>query len=363
MKRRSPTTAIAPQLLRWYDAHGREMPWRAKGKKANPYHVLLSEFMLQQTGVSTVVPYFLKFIRRWPTLGLFAKADLEEVRAEWAGLGYYRRASFLHRCAQAIIQQHGGKMPQDEMALRELPGIGPYTAAALAAIAFNQPANVVDGNVERVVARLFAYSGKKEGIRERAGQLVPQERPGDYAQALMDLGATLCTPRKPDCHRCPIKNACKAFAQGKQENYPTREKKLKVPEKQGVVFIVQDKQGRVLLRKRPETGLYAGLWEFPSTPWETAEPSAAVLRASAPKPLAWKKLAPRVDHVFSHFKLTLSLRHGHSRAAFFPQTAKQAEYRWIQPAEFSTLALPSVMKKVWQVVERESDARATKKAA
>jgi A/G-specific adenine glycosylase len=355
---------IASALLRWYDVHGRTLPWRAKGgSRPNPYHVLLSEFMLQQTGVSTVIPYFQKFIRRWPTIAALAKADLDEVRTQWAGLGYYRRASFLHRCAQAIVKQHGGHMPAAEKELLALPGIGPYTAAALAAIAFDHPANVVDGNVERVVARLYAYGGKREGLKELAAPLVPQNRAGDYAQALMDLGATLCTPRNPECPRCPLKSNCAALTEGSPDKYPLKIVKKPVPQKYAAVFVVRDRQGRVLLRKRPETGIYAGLWEFPSTPWELKKPDAKRVAAHAPRKLVWREGKYPVSQVFSHFRLHFSLRLGHSPAAFFPQNGKKSEYRWIKISEFSTLALPSVMHKVLRAAERENDIPLSSKAA
>jgi A/G-specific adenine glycosylase len=334
------------------------MPWRARGgARPNPYHVLLSEFMLQQTGVSTVIPYFEKFIRRWPTLPALARARLDEVRAQWAGLGYYRRAAFLHRCAQAIVKNHGGRMPGSEAELRALPGIGPYTAAALAAIVFDQPANVVDGNVERVVARLFAFGGKKEELRALAAQLVPQKRAGDYAQALMDLGATLCTPRNPECSRCPVRTQCRAFAEGIPERYPVKGKKKPVPRKYAAVFVLRDARGRVLVRRRPEQGLYAGLWEFPSTPWGEKQPDAKTIAAHAPRRLAWREGKTPIRQVFSHFHLTFSLRLGHSPAAFFPQNAETGEYRWIKVSEFSKLALPSVMHKVLKAAEHEHEIR------
>jgi A/G-specific adenine glycosylase len=340
---------LARSLLRWFDAHGRTLPWRVKGgRHPDPYHVLLSEFMLQQTGVSTVIPYFQKFIRRWPSVKHLSAATLDQVRAMWAGLGYYRRAGFLHECARAIQKTHKGAMPQSEEALLALPGIGAYTAAALAAIAFDQPANVVDGNVERVVARLFAEGGDKQKLRMLAATLVPAKRNSDYAQALMDLGATTCTPRAPGCFRCPWRKDCRAHAMGREEDFPRREIKKAVPQKYAAAYVVEDAKGRVLLRRRKEGGLYAGMWEFPSTPWDTKKPDAIMIRKSAPARLSWMDGSAPVRHVFSHFKLALSLRLGHSRAAFFPEDKEQAEYRWIKPAEFPKLAMPSVMHKVWQ---------------
>jgi A/G-specific adenine glycosylase len=351
MKSSKKPSKLAAKLLRWYDAHGRDLPWRVKGAHPNPYHVLLSEFMLQQTGVSTVIPYFHKFLKRWPSIKHLSGATLEQVRAQWAGLGYYRRAAFLHACAKAVQEKHKGVLPQNEAALLDLPGIGPYTAAALSAIAFDIPANVVDGNVERVVSRLFADAGDKEKLRALAATLVPQKRSGDYAQALMDLGATLCTPRKPDCPRCPWRSDCRAHALGKEEAFPKRVLKKAVPQKFAAVFVVEDATGHVLLRRRKEGGLYAGLWEFPSTPWEVKPFTKNALTSHAPAKLAWQSVEEPVDHVFSHFKLRLSLRLGHSRAAFFPHDADSIEYRWIKPSEFPKLAMPSVMHKVWRAAK------------
>jgi A/G-specific adenine glycosylase len=355
-------TALSLRLLKWYDAHGRELPWRSKGgKKPDPYHVLLSEFMLQQTGVTTVIPYFHKFLKRWPKMKDLSAATLDQVRAMWAGLGYYRRAGFLHECAKAIVKQHKGVMPQTEDALLALPGIGRYTAAALSAIAFDIPANVVDGNVERVVSRLFASSEDKEKLRTLGATLVPAKRSGDYAQALMDLGATLCTPRNPDCPCCPWKADCRAHALGREEDFPRKVIKKAVSQKHAFVYVVSDSKGRVLLRRREEGGLYAGMWEFPSSPWDVAKPANKLLKLHAPAKRVWQEGTEPVRHVFSHFKLDLQLRFSHGGAAFFPQDKAHVEYRWINPKEFSTLAMPSVMHKVWRAVEDEKNSR--KKAA
>jgi A/G-specific adenine glycosylase len=339
---------IAVPLLRWYDAHARVLPWRAKkGKRPNPYHVLLSEFMLQQTTVTTVKPYFATFLKRWPALQTLAAADLEEIRAAWAGLGYYRRARFLHAAARAIVKEHGGKIPQDEATLLTIPGIGPYTAAAIATIAYDVPANVVDGNVLRVMARLYAV---KEPLPQSAPRLkkyaalhVPQKRAGDYAQALMDLGATICTPRNPNCPACPLRKICKAYQTGAPASYPRKIPKKKTPSRFAAIFVVQDKEGRVLLRKRAEQGLLGGMWEFPSTPWADERPSMKLIQHHRPKASAWAQNNAPVIHVFSHFKLHLDVHIGHSPSII---AAQDEAYVWKKAQLLSKMALPSVMRKV-----------------
>jgi A/G-specific adenine glycosylase len=323
------------------------MPWRAtKGNPANPYHVVVSEFMLQQTQVATVIPYFNRFITRWPTLKALAKAKLDDVRAAWAGLGYYRRANFLHRLAVAVTENHGGVLPQEERELLALPGLGPYAAAAIAAIAFGKQATVVDGNVERVMARIFMLEETGVKLRSKVYDalmpVVPAKRAGDFAQAVMELGALVCTPRSPDCPHCPWQKNCMAFASGTQEDFPRKLVKKTVPEKHAAIFVLTDSKGRVLMRRRPESGLLAGLWEFPSTPWETARPDAKVTARHAPAKTAWRRKG-HVTHVFSHFKLHLTLQLGHSRTTF---SLQDGSYRWMKREELSTIALPTVMRKV-----------------
>lgn len=345
-------------LLRWYDAYGRDMPWRVKntrvkgGKRPNPYHELLSEFMLQQTQVATVIPYFHAFTKRWPTLTALAKASVDDVRHAWSGLGYYRRAKFLHECVKAVVQQHSGKLPQDEAALRALPGIGPYTAAAIAAIAFDKKAVVVDGNVERVMARLFAVEEKlpaaKKTLHALAERCLPNNRFGDYAQGVMELGATVCLPRKPLCTACPWQKNCKAFAQGTMEDYPRKLAKQKSPQKYAATFITVNKKGEVLLRKREDKGLLGGMWEFPSTPWETTKPDKGSLKRHAPAPLRWNSVPKPVSHVFSHFKLETALRIGHSHAAF---SLENGEYRWMKWKDLSTLALPTLTRRIAEAAQ------------
>lgn len=344
--------SLSQSLLRWYGAHGRKLPWRVgAGKKANPYHVLLSEFMLQQTQIATGLPYFHAFIKRWPTLQAFAGASLEEVRAMWSGLGYYRRAGYLLRCAQEIVTKHKGQIPADEIVLRQLPGIGAYTAAALRVLVHGQKANVVDGNVERVVARYFAIAtplpAAKKTLAAHAALLVPDARVGDYAQALMDLGATLCTPRAPQCPVCPWAKSCAAFRQGMPERYPVKKPKAKIPHKHATFFVLSNKKGEILLRKRQEQGLFAGMWEFPSTPYGLQAATLSQIARHAPKnkrqTINWQQGKKSVTHVFSHFKLTATLRIGHSQTTFLPQ---DGEYRWIAAKDLATIALPSLMRKI-----------------
>ena len=264
--------AEAEALLRWYDAHRRELPWRAPpGERAEPYRVWLSEIMLQQTVAAAAGPYFLRFVERWPDVGALAAASLDEVLQAWQGLGYYARARNLHAAARIVAAQHGGRFPDSEAGLRALPGVGAYTAAAIAAIAFERKAVVVDGNVERVMARLFRVEtplpAAKKAIRDAAAELTPDERPGDYAQAVMDLGATVCLPRRPRCGACPWSGGCLARAAGIAESLPVKAPKRERPVRRGIAYWTEDGAGRVLLRRRPENGLLGGMMEVPSGPW------------------------------------------------------------------------------------------------
>ena len=357
MIRRVPKIAPPkPQaLLRWYDANARDMPWRIKNGRANPYHELLSEFMLQQTQVVTVIPYFKAFIKRWPRLPDLAGASLDEVRAAWSGLGYYRRAKFLHECVKAIVTDHKGIVPDDEDALRTLPGIGPYTAAAIAAIAYDKKAVVVDGNVERVMARIFTVEEKLPAAKKKlavfAESLLPKARYGDYAQAVMELGATVCLPRNPLCTSCPWKKNCAAFARGTMEEYPRKTAKQKIPHKHAIAFIAINKKGEVLLRRRDEAGMLGGMWEFPSSPWQVKKVAALDEARFAPTTLNWQKGDKPVRHVFSHFKLDTALRIGHSHAAFSPDTMDDCEYRWMKWKDLSTLALPTLTRSIATAVQ------------
>ncbi|WP_018389003.1 A/G-specific adenine glycosylase [Ancylobacter sp. FA202] len=340
-----PASPDPGALLAWYDRHQRRLPWRApQGMRQDPYRVFLSEIMLQQTTVVTVAPYYETFLRRWPEVAALAAAPLEEVLSAWAGLGYYARARNLHACAKAVSECHGGQFPADEVALLALPGIGPYTAAAIAAIAFERRAAPVDGNWERVVARLFAVADplpKARGkLRALALTLLPQARYGDFAQAMMDLGATICTPRKPACSLCPWQNTCAARAEGAPERYPVKAAKAARPTRQGVAFLAVRVDGAVLVRSRPPKGLLGGMSEVPSTPWEAG--GSAHPAAHAPLVTTWTALNATVTHVFSHFALELQLWRADAPA----DTLAPAGHRWVLPGGFDAEAFPSVMRKV-----------------
>jgi A/G-specific adenine glycosylase len=290
-------------VLAWYDKHRRSLPWRAPpGEPADPYRVWLSEIMLQQTTVTAVAPYFAAFIARWPTVESLADAPVEEVMRRWAGLGYYARARNLHACARLVTTEHGGRFPDTETALRGLPGIGPYTAAAIAAIAFGRRATVVDGNVERVVARLLAIDtplpAAKALLAKAAAALTPFERHGDHAQAMMDLGATICRPRKPACALCPVTARCAGHQRGTPEHYPRKAARPERPVRHGTAFFIRRQDGSVLLRTRPSQGLLGGMAEFPGTEWGlAARPQKAPRRPPAGKELDHKELDHKdLDH-------------------------------------------------------------------
>jgi len=302
----------AGRLLAWYDRHRRRLPWRAlPGEPVDPYAVWLSEVMLQQTTTVTVGPYFQNFLARWPTVSDLAAAPLDDVLRVWAGLGYYARARNLHACARAVIADHGGRFPNTEDGLRGLPGIGAYTAAAVAAIAFDRPAAVMDGNIERVLSRLFTVAeplpDAKPSLRKLAVALTSATRPGDYAQAMMDLGATLCTPRKPACSLCPLTGLCAARRAGNPEDYPAKRAKPARPLRRGVAFWTLRGDGAVLLRRRPDKGLLGGMIEVPSTEWIAAPVDLAEARALAPVKAPWRVLDGLVSHGFTHFQLELTV--------------------------------------------------------
>ncbi len=341
----------AGALLAWYDRHRRTLPWRAApNERADPYRVWLSEIMLQQTTVATVGPYFRAFVARWPRVEDLAAAPLDDLLHAWQGLGYYARARNLHRCARVVAGELGGRFPADEAALRRLPGIGAYTAAAIAAIAFDRPATVVDGNVERVMARLFALDGPratiKPALRARAAALTPDRRPGDYAQGVMDLGATVCTPRAPACDRCPWAGACRGRQLGIAEVLPRRAARARRPERHGVVFWARRDDGAILLRRRAENGLLGGMMEFPSTPWRETPWTLEEARAHAPIEARWRPLDGAVRHVFTHFALTLSVALSLDDAP----ARDGSDGVWRRPEDFAALALPTAMKKVARLV-------------
>jgi A/G-specific adenine glycosylase len=306
---------LRDKLLAWYDENARALPWRVgpaerrAGVAPDPYRVWLSEVMLQQTTVPHATPYFLKFTRTWPTVVDLAKAEDGDVMAAWAGLGYYARARNLLACARAVARDHAGVFPTTEAGLRALPGLGPYTAAAVAAIAYDEPANVVDGNVERVMARLFAVEAalpdSKPELKRLAGGLVRDDRPGDWAQALMDLGATVCRPKAPLCDRCPIAEHCAAFAAGAPETYPRRAEKAERPHRYGVAYVLT-RGDQVALVRRPPKGLLGGMLALPTSDWRADRWSEAEAVSAAPADAAWRGVG-EVEHGFTHFTLTLQL--------------------------------------------------------
>ncbi len=345
-----PDTVAA--LLAWYDEEGRELPWRSKGRKRpDPYRVWLSEIMLQQTTVKAVIPYYERFVRRWPTVADLAVAPLDDVLSMWAGLGYYSRARNLHACAQAIAAREDGQFPRAEVDLRALPGIGPYTAAAIAAIAFGSPATPVDGNIERVVARLFAVTrplpSSKSEIKRLAATLTPARRAGDFAQAMMDLGAAICTPKRPSCLMCPLQQDCHANATGIAGVLPARMAKGERPVRHGTAFLVLREDGSVLLRKRPPAGLLGGMMEVPSTDWSDTPLAQDMAAAGAPVRADWWPVPGGVVHIFTHFRLELQVL----RAIVPVDTpltfwAEPDRCHWVPRRDLAHAALPSVMRKI-----------------
>jgi A/G-specific adenine glycosylase len=343
---RAASKPQARDLLTWYDRHRRALPWRARpGEAPDPYRVWLSEIMLQQTTVAAVRPYFAAFLERFPTLETLAAAPLETVMQAWAGLGYYSRARNLHACARAVVDSHGGRFPDTEAELRRLPGIGAYTAGAIAAIAFDRPAAAVDGNVERVVSRLFLVEeplpGAKRTIKTLTESLVPEDRPGDFAQALMDLGATICTPSRPACALCPWVEPCAARAAGLQESVPRKQAKAEGTLRRGAAFVAVREDDAILLRTRPPKGLLGGMAEPPTSAW-TVDYDVTRADADAPLDAEWRRLAGVVRHTFTHFPLELTVFVGTAPLA----TAAPDAMRWTPRAALAEEALPNVMKKV-----------------
>ena len=328
---------LSGKLLVWYDAHARVLPWREKpGVKADPYRVWLSEIMLQQTTVAAVKDYFIKFIRLWPTVFDLAAAKTEDVMKAWAGLGYYARARNLHACAKAVAVS-GGVFPQTLEGLQALPGIGPYTAGAITAIAFDIPVAAVDGNVDRVVSRYYAIEEplptSKPEIRKFAQALVPQKRAGDFAQAMMDLGATVCTPKSPSCMICPWTEDCAGRIKGIAALLPVRAAKQKIPTRYGHVYWIENTKGDVLVRKRAAKGLLGGMTEFPSSNWGEAQKFVAPFEAD------WKKIAGLVEHTFTHFHLELKIWKTIVNAPVLGG-------HFVKKKKLATEALPSLMRKV-----------------
>jgi A/G-specific adenine glycosylase len=345
----APTQSVAARLLAWYDRHRRELPWRAPtGERADPYRVWLSEIMLQQTTVQAVAGYYRKFLARWPTVRDIADAPLDDVLAAWAGLGYYARARNLHKAAQVVARDLGGAFPDTMEGLRALPGVGAYTAGAIAAIAYDLPEAAMDANAERVVARLFAVEEPlpkaKERIRAFGQSLVPNRRAGDFAQAMMDLGSAICTPKRPGCMSCPLFDDCAARKLGIQEMLPVKGAKAVRPLKRGAAFVALDADGAVLLVRRPESGLLGGMMQPPLGPWTDEFPSTEEALAQAPFKARWRKQLGVVRHGFTHFELEIEVYS--ARVTAHPK----AEGRWIK--DWRDAALPTVMRKI---VEAETD--------
>jgi len=350
----------APTLLGWYDRERRDLPWRARrGRKPDAYRVWLSEIMLQQTTVKAVIPYYESFLARWPTVEALAAATLDDVLAAWAGLGYYSRARNLHKCAQIVSKELAGRFPEMEEGLRQLPGIGPYTAAAIAAIAFGARTTPVDGNIERVVARLFAVKtplpAAKPEIKRLARTLTPAQRAGDFAQALMDLGASVCSAKRPSCLMCPLQSECAAHWQGIEAALPARAAKPERPVRVGLAFLALREDAHVLLRRRPEAGLLGGMLEVPSTEWaETLPPVAEALRGT-PVRADWWALPGVVAHTFTHFRLeTLVYRAIVPADASLTFWADPQRCQWVARRDLDRAALPSVMRKIIAHGLRES---------
>ena len=341
--KKNSTGAAARALLRWYDKHARDLPWRVgprarkSGMRPDPYAVWLSEIMLQQTTVATVAPRYAEFLKRWPTVEDMAAAPLDDILGQWAGLGYYARARNLHKCAVEVRARDG--FPDTEEALKELPGIGDYTAAAIAAIAFDRRAVVIDGNVERVVARLFAIEtplpAAKAEIKTRANEIWPAKRSGDFAQALMDLGAEICRPKNPSCLLCPISSVCKAYTLSAQEEFPKKAPKKPKPGRVGAVFALTNERGEMLFERRPDKGLLGGMLGLPGTEWASELPDDVF--TSAPAKPKWKCVG-EITHTFTHFHLTLNVYAGAAPNGF----RRNVNQQWIAPADAK---LPTVMKK------------------
>ena len=342
---------MSKDLLNWYERHARTLPWRILpedrrlGIIPDPYHIWLSEIMLQQTTVAAVKDYYVKFLKLWPTVKDLADADEEDVMKAWAGLGYYSRARNLKKCAQTVSNTLGGCFPDTEDGLKALPGIGTYTAAAIAAIAFNRHAAVVDGNVERVLSRLHAIETPlpeaKKVVRALMADLTPHEQPGDFAQAVMDLGATICTPKRPACALCPWMKPCRARAANSQETLPRKAAKKAKPTRKGAAFIaIRGHDGAVLLRRRPPKGLLGGMTEVPGTDWsETFDLSKALDYTPLAGP--WSKRTGIVKHTFTHFHLELDIY----TCRLAEPCEAPGDFWWSPPQEQRHEALPTVMKK------------------
>ena len=346
---------IAANLLGWYDVHRRDLPWRAKPQGiADPYHVWLSEIMLQQTTVATVKGYFEKFLTRWPTLQDMAAARQEDILEAWAGLGYYARARNLHKCAQILVAEHSGVFPETAAALKKLPGIGEYTSAAIASIAFGQSVAVVDSNVERIVTRLFQIATQlpkaKKAITLKTAQITPESRAGDFAQAMMDLGSSLCSPKAPDCSRCPLGTACQAFAAGDMEQYPVKPVKKPKPTRRAIAFALLYND-QLYLQRRADSGLLGGMLGLPHTPWIELDdfPTTCDSLPHAPTTADWQPVPGIATHTFTHFHLQSAMM-----KAEIQQKPNMPDGEWIRLADVEKAGLPTVFKKITKLIREIS---------
>ena len=344
---------LIERLLAWYDDHGRDLPWRAPaGEPSSPYQVLLSEYMLQQTTVAAVKARFATFLARFPNLQALAAGDESDVLHAWQGLGYYRRARALHACARAIVERHGAEVPDDEAALRALPGIGPYTASAILAIAHGVPSVPVDSNVQRVMARLHGIEtplpAAAAELGSLAGQLTCTDRPGAVAQAVMDLGATVCRPRRPACLVCPWRPACRAHRAGTAEQLPRQGPERERPLRRGLIFLLTRSDGAILFRRRPP-GLLGGMHELPSSPWQEGALDVDQALAHAPATTRWDLHPGTLWHGFTHFVLELTLARGRIDGDAALEAVAGA--LWCRPRDFDQLALPTLIKKVLRLVD------------
>ncbi|MFY0595341.1 MAG: A/G-specific adenine glycosylase [Cognatishimia sp.] len=346
----------AADLLEWYDHNARKMPWRISpadrkaGVMPDPYRIWLSEIMLQQTTVAAVKDYFLRFTKRWPTVQDLAAAKDADVMGEWAGLGYYARARNLLKCARVVSIDLGGVFPDQYDALIKLPGIGPYTAGAVSAIAYDRASTVVDGNVERVMARLYdvhtPLPASKPELTDYAAALTPQQRPGDYAQAVMDLGATICSPKNPACGICPWRAPCKSRRAGTAAELPKKTPKKPKPTRFGTVYLARRVDGAILLERRPDKGLLGGMLGWPGSDWQEGEAPdhAQPIRAE------WKTLNTEARHTFTHFHLRLIVK-----TALVPMDRAPKQGEFMPQAEFKPSELPTVMRKAFDLTLANTD--------
>lgn len=343
--------ATADALLEWYDHNARVLPWRispsdrARGIWPDPYRVWMSEIMLQQTTVAAVKSYFEAFTSRWPTVKDLAVAEDADVMGAWAGLGYYARARNLLKCARVVAQEFQGQFPRDRETLLTLPGVGPYTAAAIASIAFDASETVLDGNVERVMARLHddhsPLPGAKATFTEYAAALTPKERPGDYAQAVMDLGATICSPKNPACGLCPWRTSCAAWEAGTAAELPKKTPKKKKPTRLGIAYLARRVDGAWLLETRPESGLLGGMLGWPGSEWGEETPVE-----NAPIRAEWKTLDGEARHTFTHFHLRLTVK-----TALVPMERAPHRGAFVEEDEFDRENLPTVMRKAFDLLK------------